>query len=95
MPSDRVLERKEARSAVRQAIERLPASYRTVLMLRDLEEFDTDETATALRTTRNAVKIRLHRARRALKTLLEREFLGQARSDSIRPELDGRTALAL
>ena len=76
MPSDGVLERRETRTVVRRAIERLPASYRTVLMLRDIEELDTDETATALGTTRNAVKIRLHRARQALKSLLDRELLG-------------------
>jgi len=74
MPGDGVLERQEARAAVRRAIERLPASYRTVLTLRDIEEFDTDETATALGTTGNAVKIRLHRARQALKALLDREL---------------------
>jgi len=76
MSSDGVLERQEARAAVRRAIDRLPASYRTVLTLRDIEEFDTDETATALGTTGNAVKIRLHRARQVLKTLLDRELAG-------------------
>ena len=94
MPSDGVLERRETRAVVRRAIERLPASYRTVLMLRDIEELDTDETATALGTTRNAVKIRLHRARQALKTLLDRELLGHGRPDRIGPELDGRAARA-
>jgi RNA polymerase sigma-70 factor (ECF subfamily) len=81
MASDGLLERRETRTAVCRAIERLPASYRTVLMLRDIEELDTDETATALGTTRNAVKIRLHRARQALKTLLDREFLGTGLAD--------------
>jgi RNA polymerase sigma-70 factor, ECF subfamily len=94
MPSDGVLERRETRAVVRRAIERLPASYRTVLMLRDIEELDTDETATALGTTHNAVKIRLHRARQALKTLLDRELLGHGRPERIGPELDGRTARA-
>ena len=80
--SDDVLERRETRAAVRKAIECLPASYRTVLVLRDIEELDTDETATALGTTCNAVKIRLHRARQALKTLLDRELLGTAVPDA-------------
>jgi RNA polymerase sigma-70 factor (ECF subfamily) len=74
--SDELLERRETRAAVRRAIDRLPATYRTVLMLRDIEELDTDETATALGTSHNAVKIRLHRARQALKTLLDRELVG-------------------
>jgi len=41
-------------------------------VLRGIEELDIDETATALGTSRNAVEIRLHRARQALKTMLER-----------------------
>jgi RNA polymerase sigma-70 factor, ECF subfamily len=85
MPSDGVLERRELRAIVRGAIERLPVSYRTVLVLRDIEELDTDETATTLGTTRNAVKIRLHRARQALKTMLDRE-LGHGRADHMGPE---------
>ena len=61
----------ETRAAVRAAINRLPEGYRTVLMLRDIEGFDTAETATALGITENAVKIRLHRARQALRGLIE------------------------
>ena len=59
---------------VRKAIDRLPANYRTVLLLRDVEELDTDEAAAILGVTPNAVKTRLHRARQALRTLLEREL---------------------
>ena len=72
--SDAVLERKESARVVRAAIERLPEQYRTVLMLRDLEERDTTETAALLGTSSNVVKVRLHRARQALRTLLDREF---------------------
>ena len=39
-----------------------------------LEELDTAEVATRLGVTANAVKIRLHRARQALRELLEREL---------------------
>ena len=45
-------------------------SYRTVLVLRDIEELDTDETAAAIGIQVNAVKTRLHRARQALRSLL-------------------------
>ena len=72
--SDAILERKEMASVVRDAISRLPEHYRTVLLLRDIEERDTAETAELLETTPNAVKVRLHRARQALRTLLDREF---------------------
>jgi RNA polymerase sigma-70 factor (ECF subfamily) len=72
--SDALLERKETAAKVRQAIAQLPDQYRVVLMLRDIEERDTLETATALGTTTTVVKVRLHRARQALRTLLDREF---------------------
>ena len=72
--SDALLEQKETAGIVRAAIARLPEPYRVVLMLRDLEERDTAETACILGTTTTVVKVRLHRARQALRTLLDREF---------------------
>lgn len=72
--SDALLERKETAAMVRHAIAQLPDQYRVVLMLRDIEERDTLETATALGTTTTVVKVRLHRARQALRTLLDREI---------------------
>jgi RNA polymerase sigma-70 factor (ECF subfamily) len=72
--SDAVFERKETAGVVRQAIAALPDQYRAVLVLRDLEERDTAETARILGTTTTNVKVRLHRARQALRTLLDREF---------------------
>jgi RNA polymerase sigma-70 factor (ECF subfamily) len=72
-PSQHLL-RAEAREQVRLAIDRLPTAYRTVLLLRDIEELDTSEVASMLRISTNAVKIRLHRARQALRTLLEPTF---------------------
>ena len=65
------LERSQLSRFVRDAIDRLPDSYRIVLLLRDIEELDTEETAAVLGMTANAVKTRLHRARQALRTLLE------------------------
>jgi RNA polymerase sigma-70 factor, ECF subfamily len=65
------LVRAETRALVRACINRLPAAYRTVLVLRDIEEFDTDQTAARLGSTPGAVKTRLHRARQALRSLLE------------------------
>jgi RNA polymerase sigma-70 factor, ECF subfamily len=72
--SDALLERKETGAIVREAIARLPDQYREVLVLRDIEDRDTAEAAELLGTTPNAVKVRLHRARQALRTLLDREF---------------------
>ena len=68
--ADTVLERADTRRIVRAAIDQLPDSYRTVLVMRDIEGLSTDETAAALGLTANAVKIRLHRARMALRTLI-------------------------
>jgi RNA polymerase sigma-70 factor (ECF subfamily) len=72
--ASRLLEQRETRECVRAAIDRLPESYRTVLLLRDIEELDTAEAAQLLDLTPNTVKIRLHRARQALAKLLEPSF---------------------
>jgi len=69
--ADALIERAETRAMVRDAIQRLPETYRTVLLLRDIEEVDTSETARLLGVTTNVVKTRLHRARQALRTLLD------------------------
>jgi RNA polymerase sigma-70 factor, ECF subfamily len=71
LPLDRVLETSETRSMVRRCVEQLPPSHRIVLLLRDIEGLDTEQVAAQLGLTTNAVKIRLHRARQALKTLIE------------------------
>lgn len=71
---DALLERQETRVVVRECIDHLPESYRTVLLLRDIEELDTEEAAQVIGISPNAVKIRLHRARQALRTLLDPHF---------------------
>jgi RNA polymerase sigma-70 factor (ECF subfamily) len=77
-PADQLIEREETRKIVRGCVDQLPDQYRTVLFLRDIEERSTQEVATLLDMTPTAVKVRLHRARQALSTLLRREYLGQA-----------------
>jgi RNA polymerase sigma-70 factor (ECF subfamily) len=77
---DQALERltqAETISCVRACIERLPNPYRQVLLLRDIEELDTEQTAAHLGINPGAVKTRLHRARQALRTLLEPVVLGE------------------
>ena len=59
---------------IRRAAECLPFPYREVFQLRDVEDLDTAEVAALLGLSDGAVKIRLHRARQALRTLLEQEF---------------------
>lgn len=66
-----MLEREETRTLVRAAIAKLPEAYRVVLQLRDIEEMTPAETAEVLGISKNLVKLRLHRARQALRTLLD------------------------
>jgi RNA polymerase sigma-70 factor (ECF subfamily) len=77
-PIDKVMERAENRELVRKQIDALPEGYRTVLVLRDIEGLDTEETANVLGLSVNATKIRLHRARQALRTLLSPHFRSAA-----------------
>jgi RNA polymerase sigma-70 factor (ECF subfamily) len=70
------LQQDETRQSVRRHIDELPEDHRTVLLLRDIEGIDTEETARLLGITPGAVKTRLHRARQALRALLEPEFCG-------------------
>lgn len=58
---------REVRSLVEAAVEALPESYRTVFMLRQIEELSTAETAECLEVSEETVKTRLHRARSALR----------------------------
>jgi RNA polymerase sigma-70 factor, ECF subfamily len=59
---------------VRDAIDRLPEAYRDVLILRDMNEMDTAEAASVLDISEGALRVRLHRARQALRSLLKDEF---------------------
>jgi len=62
---------------VRASIDRLPEIYRSVLLLRDIEELSTEETALLLDIKADTVKVRLHRARQALRALLGPHFTGE------------------
>jgi RNA polymerase sigma-70 factor (ECF subfamily) len=69
IPSE-ALEKKEMRQKLREAVEQLPPIYREVLVLRDLEELNQEETASALGINVALVKVRLHRARMMLQKML-------------------------
>jgi RNA polymerase sigma-70 factor (ECF subfamily) len=71
LSADELLVRDEIRELVRRNIDELPESSRVVLLLRDIEEMSTEETAEKLGITPNAVKVRLHRARQALRARLD------------------------
>lgn len=66
--------REEIREILERAIESLPEIFRTVFVLRDIEELSTEETAAALDLSIPAVKSRLLRARLQLRDKLTRFF---------------------
>lgn len=70
---DEVLARVQVRVLIERAIAALPAAFRTVLVLRDVEGMNVDETAETLGITPATVKTRLHRARRKLRETLAPE----------------------
>ncbi len=65
--------RRELSEILQEAVDRLPESYRTVFVLREVEQLSTMETAESLELSEEAVKTRLHRAR----ALLRREIEGR------------------
>ena len=70
LPDDE-LQRGEVRAVLDRVIAELPPPYRAVVLLRDIEELSTDETAHILDLTEEAVKTRLHRARAAMREKLD------------------------
>jgi RNA polymerase sigma-70 factor (ECF subfamily) len=64
----------ELRRTLEAALDGLPAMYRVVFVLREVEGLGTAEVAQCLETTEDVVKTRLHRAR----LLLQRELLSRA-----------------
>ncbi|MEP6768223.1 MAG: RNA polymerase sigma factor [Acidobacteriota bacterium] len=67
---------REMRTHIEAAVEALPAAYRTVFVLREVEELSTRETAESLELSEDAVKTRLHRAR----AMLRQDLLARAGS---------------
>ena len=62
----------ELRLDLAAAINSLPAHYREVIMLRDMEELTINEIAACLDASRETIKARLHRARALVREYLER-----------------------
>lgn len=73
LPDDMLLG-KELRSTLETALQALPVSLRSVFVLRDIEGLSTLETAHALGLTETNIKVRLHRARLALREKLSSYF---------------------
>jgi len=67
---ERSVARFQIRKILEQAIDKLPEAFRIVLVMRDVEEISTEETARILGIREETVRTRLHRARRILRTTL-------------------------
>jgi RNA polymerase sigma-70 factor, ECF subfamily len=85
LPLQRLLQG-ELRGKLEQAILDLPPAFRVVLVLRDQEGFDTRETAEILGITETLAKVRLHRARLALRKSLQGYLGGSPAGDGPRPD---------
>jgi RNA polymerase sigma-70 factor (ECF subfamily) len=71
---DQELFRAEMNAALTRAMQQLPSNYRSVILLRDIEELSTEETAEILDLSTDVVKQRLHRGRLALRKTLEQQL---------------------
>jgi RNA polymerase sigma-70 factor, ECF subfamily len=74
IPSE-ALERKELRNALASALNSLPEKYRTVMMLRDVQQLSIAETAQVLGISEANVKTRLSRARLQMRDALAPGFV--------------------
>lgn len=68
--TDRLVIQKEMRECINEYIDKLPASYKTVIVLSELQGLSNKELAEILDISLENVKIRLHRARTRLKEVL-------------------------
>ena len=74
LPPDEQIQRAEVKAALERAITELPEMYKSVILLRDMEELSTQETAQILDVSVDSVKTRLHRARLAVRKKLDAYF---------------------
>jgi len=72
-----ILARDRDKALVHSSINKLPDKYRNVLLLRDIEAYDTHDVAALLGISESNVKVRLHRARAALKKIIEPLLRGE------------------
>ena len=68
---------RQGAASVRRLVAMLPDELRLALVLRDVEDLSADEAATVLRTSPATLRRRLHRARMALRHLLERNLAAE------------------
>lgn len=79
---------KESREKMMEALDKLPAEYRAVFILRDIEGFSNAETGESLGISVAAVKSRLHRARLALRGMLSGYFEKKLTARGLAPSME-------
>jgi RNA polymerase sigma-70 factor (ECF subfamily) len=77
---DQEVERAELGKLLEECLERLPQGNREVMVLRDVLELDTAETAEMLGLSAEAVRVRLHRARAAVAAELTERMISKVYS---------------
>ena len=70
------LESADRKRLVHDAIQRLPEQHRLIIQLKDIDGWATEDVSRMLNISHVAVRVRLHRARQALRTLLAPYFSG-------------------
>lgn len=88
---------RELQSVIERAVDALPPIYRTIFVMREVDELSVAETADCLGITHENVKTRLHRARTLLRSRLE-QAVGSATSHAfsyLGPRCDRMTATVM
>jgi RNA polymerase sigma-70 factor, ECF subfamily len=70
--------RKEARETIERELDALPPAQRTVVVLRDLEEWSSEEVCNVLEVSETNQRVLLHRGRMRLRAALERYHQGKS-----------------
>jgi RNA polymerase sigma-70 factor, ECF subfamily len=84
-PADERLLQAELRAVIERVVMELPPTYRSVVLLRDLEGLSTEETAQVLDLRIDVVKTRLHRGRAAMRQKLDCYVHNHCLEDQPRP----------
>jgi RNA polymerase sigma-70 factor (ECF subfamily) len=78
---ERLLASKQAFAALSQALDELPSSLREVILLKDVENLESDEICERLNITETNLYVRLHRARERVRSAVETAIAGKTPRD--------------
>lgn len=78
---ERLLASKQAFAALNAALDQLPKGLRDVIVLKDVEQLDTDQICECLHITETNLYVRLHRARERVRAAVEKALEGNPPRD--------------